>query len=121
MHKAGCRRILDEPERMIHVEWKFVEDVTYPVAISVECVDRPGMLGEITTLIAQSRVNIRAGNFGTVEAKKHRSTLSAVQHPVSNGTAYDLLTLEVTGVEQLESVMAAVRRLRGVQRVTRRT
>ena len=121
MHKAECLRILDEPERMIHVEWKFVEGVTYPVAIVVACDDRPGMLGEITTLIAQCKVNIRAGNFGTVEAMKHRSSSGAAHQPESNGTAYDRLTLEVTGVEQLEFVIAAIRRLKGVQWVTRKT
>ena len=121
MHKVECLRILDEPERMIHVEWKFVEGVTYPVAIVVECDDRQGMLGEITTLIAQCKVNIRAGNFGIVEAKKHRSSYDAVHQPESNGTACDRLILEVTGVEQLESVMVAIRRLKGVRRVTRKT
>ena len=64
------------------------------------------MLGEITTAIAQSKVNIRSGNFQP----------SAVHH---DAEASDNLTIDVTGAEQLDAVMQAIRGLKGVQRVTR--
>ena len=114
VHRSGCIRILDEPERLLDVKWseKPVSEngnhppAVYPVKILVECSDRPGMLGEITTAIAQSKVNIRSGNFQP----------SAVHH---DAEASDNLTIDVTGAEQLDAVMQAIRGLKGVQRVTR--
>ena len=114
VHRSGCIRILDEPERLLDVKWSEKPasengnhpPAVYPVKILVECSDRPGMLGEITTAIAQSKVNIRSGNFQP----------SAVHH---DAEASDNLTIDVTGAEQLDAVMQAIRGLKGVQRVTR--
>ena len=116
VHRTGCIRILDEPERLLIVKWNQKPSSengnhpppVYPVKILVECNDRPGMLGEITTAIAQYKVNIRSGNFQP----------SAVHH---DAEASDNLTIDVTGAEQLEAVMQAIRGLKGVQRVTRKS
>ena len=114
VHRAGCIRILEEPERLLAVKWleksmsengNHPPDV-YPVKILVECSDRPGMLGEITTAIAQYKVNIRCGTF-------QPSTVHL------DATAADNLTIDVTGAEQLDKVMEAIRQLKGVQRVIR--
>ncbi len=114
VHRAGCIRILDEPERLLAVKWleksmsengDHPPDV-YPVKILVECSDRPGMLGAITTAIAQYKVNIRCGTF-------QPSTVHL------DATAADNLTIDVTGAEQLDKVMEAIRQLKGVQRVIR--
>ena len=114
VHRAGCIRILDEPERLLTVSWNEKPAAqngnhpppVYPVKILVECNDRPGMLGAITTAIAQYKVNIRSGNFQP----------SAIHH---DAEASDNLTIDVTGAEQLDEVMQALRALKGVQRVTR--
>lgn len=115
VHRAGCIRVLDEPERILSVTWlekspsengSLPPDI-YPVKIFVECSDRPGMLGEITTAIAKYKVNIRSGAF-----QPSTERLDA--------TASDYFTIDVTGAEQLEEVMQAIRRLKGVQRVTRK-
>ncbi|MDE0470059.1 MAG: bifunctional (p)ppGpp synthetase/guanosine-3',5'-bis(diphosphate) 3'-pyrophosphohydrolase [Candidatus Poribacteria bacterium] len=116
VHRAGCIRILDEPERLLDVKWleKPLSEnddhppPIYPVKILVECNDRPGMLGEITTAIAQSKVNIRSGTFQP----------SAVH---IDSEASDNLTIDVTGAQQLDEVLQAIRHLKGVQRVTRKS
>ena len=116
VHRTGCIRILDEPERLLAVKWTEKlpskngnhPPTIYPVKILVECNDQPGMLGEITTAIAHYKVNIRCGIFRP----------SAVH---LDATAADNLTIDVTGAEQLEKVMQAIRQLKGVQRVTRRS
>lgn len=105
VHRADCPRIINEPERILDIEWTPVENVTYPTPIIVECDNRPGMLAEITTLIAQYKVNI--DNIGF--------------HRLSRETGYDQFTLEVNGIEQLEAIMESIRYLRGVQSVTRVT
>ena len=114
VHRSGCIRILDEPERLLVVKWleKPMSEngnqppAIYPVKIFVECSDRPGMLGEIATAIAQYKVNIRSGNFQP-----------SAEH--LNPTAADHLIIDVTGAEQLDKVMQAIRQLRGVLRVNR--
>ena len=115
VHRAGCIRILDEPERLLSVNWlensssengDHPPDI-YPVKIFVECSDRPGMLGAITTAIAKDKVNIRSGTF---QPSTERLGV----------TASDYLTIDVTGAEQLEKVMQAIRRLKGVERVMRK-
>ncbi len=114
VHRSGCIRILDEPERLLAVKWTEKppsvngdqQPDVYPVKILVECSDRPGMLGEITTAIAQYKVNIRCGSF-------QPSTVHL------DATASDNLTIDVTGAEQLDSVMQGILQLKGVQRVTR--
>ncbi len=116
IHRTGCIRILDEPERLLAVKWpdrKTLEDSgkprdTYPAEICVECSDRFGMLGKIATVIGHYKVNIRCGTFQPAQIKN------------MNNSAYDVMTLEVTGAEQLDEVMKAIRQLKGVQRVNRK-
>jgi len=108
VHRTGCVRLLDEPERFLAVNLIAEEDVIYPAQIFVECHDKPGMLGEITTAIARFHVNIREGNF-------RASTVTRI-----DDTAADYFTLDVTGIEQLKEVMDAIRGLKGVERVVRK-
>ncbi len=108
IHKEDCVRLTNEPERLVHVEWKSADQVTYMARIAVECEDAPGMIGEIGSTVAQCGVNIQAGSFGAGSGRR------GVDGRVSN-----LLTLEVTGVEQLEEVMGKILPLKGVRRVRR--
>ncbi len=108
VHRTGCVRLLDEPERFIAVNLYAEEGVIYPAQIYVECDDKPGMLGEITTSIARFQVNIRSGNFNA----SNKTTI--------NDSANDYFTLEVTGINQLKEVMDTIRGLDGVDRVVRK-
>ncbi len=108
VHRTGCARLLDEPERFVAVNWQPVDGTNYPAQIFIECHDKPGMLGEITTAIAKFQVNIREGNFKA-------STITRI-----DDIAADSFTLDVTGVEQLKEVMDAVKRLKGVESVIRK-
>ncbi len=108
VHRTGCVRLLDEPERFVSLNMVAEESVIYPAQIFVECHDKPGMLGEITTAIAKFQVNIREGNFKA-------STVTRI-----DDTAADYFTLDVTGIEQLREVMEAIRELKGVERVVRK-
>ena len=105
VHRADCPRIINEPERIFDIEWTPIENVTYPAPVTVECDNRPGMLAEITTLIAQYKVNIDGVVF----------------HRLNKETGHDQFTLEVNGIEQLEAIMESIRYLKGVQRVSRIT
>ena len=63
------------------------------------------MLAEITTLIAQYKVNI--------------DTIGS--HRFNKETGHDQFTLEVNGIEQLEAIMESIRYLKGVRSVSRIT
>ena len=108
VHRAECVRLLDEPERFVSVNWQPEAGTNFPAQIYVECDDKPGMLGEITTAIAKFQVNIREGNFKP-------STKTTI-----DDTATDYFTLDVSGVDQLREVMEAVKSLKGVEKVDRK-
>ena len=108
IHKEDCLRLANEPERIVHVEWKSADQVTYMARVSVECEDAPGMIGEIGSAVAQCGVNIQAGSFGAGTGRRG-----------VDGRIFNLMTLEVTGVEQLEQVMGRILLLEGVRRVKR--
>ena len=108
MHRAGCVRLLDEPERFVAVNWQPEAGTNFPAQIYIECDDKPGMLGEITTAIARFQVNIREGNFKP-------STKTTI-----DDTATDYFTLDVSGVDQLREVIEAVKSLKGVEKVDRK-
>jgi GTP pyrophosphokinase len=105
VHRATCPSVLSEKdiERLIEVEWEVAAQQTYPITIRIEGVDRPGLLNEITNVVAENKVNIVAASVGT--------------HP--DGTATITLTLKVTSLQQLSKVLARIESVRDVTGVTR--
>ena len=105
VHRATCPSVLSEKdiERLIEVEWEVVAQQTYPITVRIEGVDRPGLLNEITNVVAEAKVNIVAASVGT--------------HP--DGTAAITLTLKVTSLQQLSKVLARIEGVRDVTAVTR--
>ncbi|HEY7332278.1 MAG TPA: ACT domain-containing protein, partial [Candidatus Limnocylindria bacterium] len=105
VHRANCPSVLSERdiERLIDVEWESVDQQTYPITIRIEALDRPGLLNEITNVVAEHKVNIVAASIGT--------------HP--DGTAAISATLKVTSLQQLSKVLARIERIRDITSVTR--
>jgi guanosine-3',5'-bis(diphosphate) 3'-pyrophosphohydrolase len=105
IHRANCPSVLSERdiERLIDVEWESVDLQTYPITVRIEALDRPGLLNEITNVVAEAKVNIVAASIGT--------------HP--DGTATISATLKVTSLEQLSRVLTRIERIRDVTSVTR--
>ncbi len=106
VHRRDCFNVLheDEPERLVEVEWGRT-GAFYPVAVHIEAWDRVGLLRDISTLIAEEKVNMVAvrtqedGNRGTVIS----------------------LTLETQGVHQLSRLLSRLEMVRGVMSVARST
>jgi GTP diphosphokinase / guanosine-3',5'-bis(diphosphate) 3'-diphosphatase len=105
IHRANCPSVLSERdiERLIDVDWESVDLQTYPITVRIEALDRPGLLNEITNVVAEAKVNIVAASIGT--------------HP--DGTATISATLKVTSLEQLSGVLTRIERIRDVTSVTR--
>lgn len=100
IHRLDCPNVLAsrEPERLIEVEWGEAAP-TYPVMISVRAYDRPGLLRDITTLVANEDVNL-AQAAATVNPEDNTSLITA--------------TLEVSSAAQLARILARIEGLPNV-------
>jgi GTP pyrophosphokinase len=105
VHRATCPSVLSERdiERLIDVDWQAADLQTYPITVRIAALDRPGLLSEITNVVAEDKVNIVAASIGT--------------HP--DGTAAITATLKVTSLQQLSKVLQRIERVRDVTSVTR--
>ncbi|MTI15170.1 GTP diphosphokinase [Sansalvadorimonas verongulae] len=63
VHRMDCTNALQlreqEPDRVIEVSWGQKQESTYPVRIVIDAYDRPGLLRDITVVIANEKVNVR--------------------------------------------------------------
>ncbi len=105
VHRANCSSVLSERdiERLIDVQWESAAEQTYPITVRIEALDRPGLLNDVTNVVAEHRVNIVAASIGT--------------HP--DGSATITATLKVTSLQQLSKVLSLIERVRDVTSVTR--
>ena len=117
VHRTNCSRLPNDPDRLINIEWKSIDQIRYAVDLIIECHDRPGILGEITTAIAGLQVNIREGKFGPILADRNKDTINCQFE--EGGAGFERLTVEVTGLEQLDQLLDAVRNLEGVTKIVR--
>jgi len=99
VHRKDCINALQlqsqNPDRIIEVTWGNTEQ-TYPVNIVVEAYDRPGLLRDITTLLANAKINVNSANTLTDK---------------SQNTAKIRLQIEVQGIEKLSRLFDRVRQL----------
>ena len=107
VHSVNCHNVqslMYDAERKIDVEWARSASQPFPVHILVHAEDRPGVLNQITQILANEQSNIRS-----LEARGADSAEGAVIE----------LTLDVKDKKQLERVVAAARRVPGVRDVER--
>lgn len=103
IHRQDCPQFLHlqekEPERIIEVSWGHQPESTYPVDIRIEAYDRSGLLRDITTLLANEKVNVLA-----VQTRSDQQ----------RSTADMQLTVEVKGIEWLSRLLAKINQLPNV-------
>jgi GTP diphosphokinase / guanosine-3',5'-bis(diphosphate) 3'-diphosphatase len=105
VHSVNCPNVvMYEPERRIDVEWARNEDKpsSYPVKLTVFCDDRYGMLKQITSVISDTKTNIR-----NIEAH------------TGNGQASVDVVIEIADLKHLEQVLGGIRKIPGVHDVQR--
>ena len=78
-------------------------DLLYPVSIQVQAWDRVGLVRDVTTLVAEEKVNIASVNLA--DGDGHNITL--------------YLTLETTGLAQLSQLLKKIDAVNGVISVMR--
>ncbi|MEO7122172.1 MAG: bifunctional (p)ppGpp synthetase/guanosine-3',5'-bis(diphosphate) 3'-pyrophosphohydrolase [Lacisediminihabitans sp.] len=106
VHQASCHNVsslLNEPERMIEVEWAPSSTSLFLVQIQVEALDRSGLLSDVTRVLSESHVNI----------------LSATVSTSSDRLALSRFVFEMGDTTHLDRVLNAVRRIDAVYDVYR--
>jgi GTP pyrophosphokinase len=107
VHARNCpnvENLLYDSERRVSVEWAEGEEETYPVRLAIQISDRPGLLTQITGVIAAQNCNIRTADARTDPAR---------------GTGVIELVFDVREQRQLNRILSALKKVEGVRGVNR--
>ncbi|GHE21934.1 GTP diphosphokinase [Halomonas urumqiensis] len=108
VHRQDCPNILqlrvEEPQRIIEVEWGERARTQYPVDIEVQAWDRSGLLRDVTGVLSNEKVNVLAVNTLT---------------DTDDGIARMGITVEVDGLESLGRLFSRIQQLSNVIEVRR--
>ncbi|GAP06735.1 (p)ppGpp synthetase, RelA/SpoT family [Anaerolinea thermolimosa] len=98
IHRQDCPNILSlhERDRIIRVSWGSAPK-TYPVPVEIKAYDRQGLMGDISTILAEENINILDVNL-------------KVSHHLANLR----LVLEVGDIAQLSRVLTRIENLPNV-------
>ncbi|HVR72132.1 MAG TPA: bifunctional (p)ppGpp synthetase/guanosine-3',5'-bis(diphosphate) 3'-pyrophosphohydrolase [Vicinamibacteria bacterium] len=108
VHSQTCPNVVNlmyDPERRIAVEWERGGEDAYEVRIAVEVEDRPGLLADITAVLAGASADIRDAQARTFDDR----------------TAAIDLTLRIQDLKHLERVLKSIRGVSGVLDVERQS
>jgi GTP pyrophosphokinase len=110
IHRQDCSNFRElasrHAERVIDVRWgdgKASEGSVYPVDVSVEAIDRQGLLRDISEVFAKEKMNV-----------------IGVQTQSVKGTAWMTFTVEIEDAMSLNRVLLTVRGVKGVRAARRR-
>ena len=105
IHRTDCVNLLNMPEsdraRLIEAEWQVSEadtTQTYTTEINIYANNRKGLLAEVSKIFLELDIDIITINVSN--NKKGRATLS--------------MPFDITGVEQLNRIIAKIRNVEGV-------
>ncbi|HAR08589.1 MAG TPA: GTP diphosphokinase, partial [Cobetia sp.] len=108
IHRQDCPNILqlrvDEPQRVIEVEWGERSSSQYPVDIEIQAWDRSGLLRDVTNVLSGDKVNVLSVNTRT-DQLDNIATLK--------------ITLEVENLDVLGRVFARIQQLPNIIDVKR--
>jgi len=107
VHRQDCPNIMNlpDPERLIAVSWGDRGNDTFPVSVRIHAWDRVGLLKDVSTLLADEKVNI----------------LSVLTNTHDDRTVTLLATVEVEGIGQLSRILNKLEGVRDVYEVRRDT
>ncbi|GAA1467761.1 RelA/SpoT family protein [Microbacterium thalassium] len=108
VHRADCtnvKSLMQDPARLIEVEWAPTSKSVFLVQIQVEALDRSGLLSDVTRVLSEHHVNI----------------LSATVQTSNDRLAISRFVFEMGDIVHLDRVLNAVRRIDAVYDVYRVT
>ncbi len=108
IHRQDCPNALrhhaEHDERLIEVGWGADTGQTYPVEVELNAYDRAGLLRDITSLLANEKINVLG--VSTVTDK--------------NQVAHMTFTLDIPNIETLSRILALLDQIPNVMEVRRR-
>ncbi len=106
IHSRDCPNLVHlsiQKERLIHSTWDNDPSNLFEVQLRVLMEDKPGMLAGVSAAISE-----KGANINHAEVKQDRFKMAVIE-----------IALGVKNISDLESIMEAIRRVRGVIRVQR--
>ena len=108
VHKHNCPNMLALPEdkrqRLIEVEWGQSSNAVYPVEISLTAFSRTNLMQDISSILANLKINLLDINSKTNKAEQ---------------MVYTKLIIEIQSVDELVSIIEKLSQLPNVQEVKR--
>jgi len=103
IHRQDCMNMLQledqEPNRVIEVSWGATPDSSYEVAIEIQAYDREGLLRDVTTILADEKVNL-IGVHTYTNQQEHTATIT--------------INMEIRSLDTLGRVLAKLKQLPNV-------
>ncbi|MBR5558705.1 MAG: bifunctional (p)ppGpp synthetase/guanosine-3',5'-bis(diphosphate) 3'-pyrophosphohydrolase [Oscillospiraceae bacterium] len=111
IHKKDCTNVCGvrgnctEPERWVKAEWAEKVKEAFDSTLDIYCVDRSGLLADLSVMLSNLHVPIHALNSRVL--KDQHATIQ--------------VTVSITGLEQLNQIINSVKKIPGVVDVERTT
>ena len=106
IHRRDCPNVeqyLKEPERIVEAEWNVTKDAKFDAQIHVLANDRTGILMDITNLLGENKISVKA-----IQGRTTRDRIANIN-----------LTVEISSTEQLEKIIRKLRKIDSVFDVQR--
>lgn len=104
VHVVSCPTVLDsDPHRKVEVKWEKGEEPLKPIKIEVTCLDRPGLLADISSAITRVDVNIVRAYIRTFPNQKALNTFEIM----------------IGNSDQLKRVLGSLVKVKGVFKAIR--
>jgi GTP diphosphokinase / guanosine-3',5'-bis(diphosphate) 3'-diphosphatase len=106
VHRKDCTNIsdnIDGDNRLIEVSWYSANNIAYKVDITLMANDRTALLMEVTNVIAETKIPLKA-----INARTTREQIAIMN-----------LTLEIIDTEQLDKIIKKLKKIDSVFEVTR--
>ena len=106
VHRADCPNLLQlahEPERRLEIVWQRMEGERFLIRLAIEASDRRGLYADLATAVGEAGTDIRSLELKSTDGRVNGACL-----------------VEVENLIQLEKVVKALRKVKGVVEVARR-
>ncbi len=106
IHRADCPNLLTlvgDPERRLEIDWQSMAGERFTVRLTLEGYDRRGLYADVASAVTATGTDIRHMDLHTAD-----------------GRATGSVVVEVENLDHLQKITRAVRRVKGVNEVSRR-
>ncbi|MDA1081089.1 MAG: bifunctional (p)ppGpp synthetase/guanosine-3',5'-bis(diphosphate) 3'-pyrophosphohydrolase [Gemmatimonadetes bacterium] len=106
VHRGDCPNLLQlahEPERRLDIDWQKSDGERFLIRLAIEATDRRGLYADLATAVSESGTEIRSLELKTTDWRVAGAVL-----------------VEVENLAQLEKILKAIRKVKGVSEVARR-